>query len=150
MSASRNRGLFVVRGVDEGDGAFVDPATELGDGFRVVDGGGRGRVAAQGRVQGEPLVEALQAQVIDSSQEQSTTAVLDKINGAVLVADRQRQARMQFVADIVQLLLIDTKRARDTEATALNMQLTTWREGRPVNDAFVAGTADALGTWRQP
>jgi hypothetical protein len=76
--------------------------------------------------------------------------VLEKINGAALVADRQRQARLQFVSAIVEQLLIDTKRARDTEATALNMQLTAWRAGPPANRAFVSGTADALRTWRQP
>ena len=47
--------------------------------------------------QEQAAIEALQAQVIDPSQEQSTTAVLEKINGAALVADRQRQARTQFV-----------------------------------------------------
>jgi hypothetical protein len=100
--------------------------------------------------QEQAAIEALQAQVIDPSPEQSTTAVLEKINGAALVADRQRQARLQFVAAIVEQLLVDTKRARDTEATALNMQLATWREGPPVNNAFVSGTGDALRTWRQP
>jgi hypothetical protein len=29
------------------------------------------------------------------------------------------------------------------------MQLVTWRDGQAVNDAFVAGTGDALRTWRQ-
>jgi len=52
--------------------------------------------------------------------------------------------------DIVEQLLVETKRARDTDAALLNMQLTTWRDGRAVNDAFVSGTGDALSTWRQP
>ena len=46
--------------------------------------------------------------------------------------------------------LVETKRARDTEAALLNMQLTTWRDGQAANHAFVAGTGDALRTWRQP
>jgi len=50
----------------------------------------------------------------------------------------------------VEQLIVDTKRARDTDAASLNMQLTTWRDGRAANDAFVAGTGDALRTWRQP
>jgi hypothetical protein len=100
--------------------------------------------------QEQAAIEALQAQVIDPSQEQSTTAVLQKINGAALVADRQRQARTQFVAGILEQLLIDTKRARDTEATALNMQLTTWREAKQTNNALASGTGDALRAWRQP
>src|SRR5207248_6435448 len=90
----------------------------------------------------EAAIEALESQVIDPSQEQSTTAVLEKISGAGLIAARQRQARTQFIAGIVEQLLIDTKRARDTEATAINMQLTAWRDGPSVNAAFAAGTGD--------
>jgi hypothetical protein len=88
--------------------------------------------------------------VIDPSEEQSATAVLEKMSGAALIAARQRQARVQFVASIVEQLLVDTKRARDTDATALNMQLTTWREAGAVNAALAAGVGDALRNWRQP
>lgn len=98
----------------------------------------------------QAAIEALEAQVIDPSQEQSTTAVLEKISGAALIGVRQRQAREQFLVDIVEQLLVDTKRARDTETAVLNMQLTTWRDGRAVNDALASGTGDALRTWRQP
>jgi hypothetical protein len=31
----------------------------------------------------------------------------------------------------------------------LNMQIVQWRDGRAANEAFVAGTGDALRTWRQ-
>jgi hypothetical protein len=51
---------------------------------------------------------------------------------------------------IVEQLLIEGKRARDSEAAAMNMRLVTWRDGRAANEAFVAGSADALRTWRQP
>jgi hypothetical protein len=95
-------------------------------------------------------IEALESQVIDPSQEQSTTAVLDKISGAELIAVRQRQARTQFIVGILEQLLIDTKRARDAEAVVLNMQLATWRDGPPANAAFAAGAGDALRAWRQP
>jgi hypothetical protein len=76
--------------------------------------------------------------------------VLEKISGAALVGARQRQARTQVLTAIVEQLLVDTKRARDADATVLNMQITTWRDATAVNDAFVAGTGDALGRWRQP
>jgi hypothetical protein len=46
--------------------------------------------------------------------------------------------------------LVESKRSRDTEASLMNMQLTTWRIARPANAAFGAGTGDALRTWRQP
>ena len=98
----------------------------------------------------QAAIEALETHVTDPSTTHSTTAVIDTLSGAVLIGARQRQARTQFIADIVEQLLVDTKRARDTDATALNMQLTTWRESRAANNAFAAGTGDALQTWRQP
>jgi hypothetical protein len=95
-------------------------------------------------------IEALERHVLDPSLEQSATAVLDKVSGAALIAARQRQARVQLLAGVVEQLLIDTKRARDADVGAMNMQLTTWRDGRTANEAFVAGSGDALRTWRQP
>jgi hypothetical protein len=109
-----------------------------------------GLLRSNGRRAELAAVEALQRQVTDPSQEQSTTAVLEKINGATLIGARQRQARLQLMTDVVEQLLIDTKRARDTEATSLNMQLTTWRDGDLVNHAFASGTGEALRIWRQP
>ena len=43
-------------------------------------------------------IDALERHVIDPSDAQSTTAVLDKISGAVLVETRQKQARLQLLA----------------------------------------------------
>ena len=79
-----------------------------------------------------------------------TTAVLDKISGAVLIGARQRQARAQLLNGVVEQLLVESKRARDTEASDMNMQLVAWRDRQAVNAAFVAGAGDALRAWRQP
>ena len=95
-------------------------------------------------------ITRLESDVIDPSQEQSATAVLEKLSGAALIGTRQRQARAELLVGIVEQLLVDSKRARDTEASVMNMQLSTWRDGRAANGAFVAGTGDALRTWRQP
>src|SRR6267143_2094686 len=81
-------------------------------------------------------IDALEAQVIDPSDEQSATAVLDKISGAVLIGVRQRQARSQLLAAFVEQLLVDSKRDRDADAAAMNMQLVTWRDRRAANEAF--------------
>jgi len=94
-------------------------------------------------------ISALEGDVLDPSQDQSTTAVLDKLSGSALIADRQRQARIQLLAGVLEQLLIDNKRARDSESGALNMQTQQWLIGQAANDAFVAGTGDALRTWRQ-
>jgi hypothetical protein len=95
-------------------------------------------------------IDALERDVIDPSSIQSTTAVLDKISGAALIGARQRQARIQLLVGMVEQLLVDSKRARDTDTAALAMQMVTWRDGRAASEAFVAGSGDALRTWRQP
>ncbi len=62
---------------------------------------------------------------------------------------RVLEARAELLQDLLEQLLVDSKRARDSEATILNMQIILWRDGQAANDAFVAGTGDALQTWRQ-
>ena len=109
-----------------------------------------GRLRSNGREHEQRAIDSLEAHVVDPSPSQSATAVLDKISGAVLIGARQRQARMQLLADLVEQLLVDGKRTRDTEAGAANMQVVTWRHAQDANHAFVSGTADALRTWRQP
>ena len=109
-----------------------------------------GQLRFNGRKHELPAINALEAHVIDPSNDQSTTAVLDKISGAVLIGARQRQARIQLLAGMVEQLLVDSKRARDTETGMINMQLVTWRERKAAGRAFVAGSGDALRNWRQP
>jgi hypothetical protein len=123
---------------------------ELADAVAMSGLNDTGSLRFNGRKQELPAIDALEAQVIDPSDEQSTTAVLDKISGAVLIGARQRQARSQLLAAFVEQLLVDSKRDRDADAAAMNMQLVTWRDRRAANEAFVAGTGDALRTWRQP
>lgn len=95
-------------------------------------------------------IDGLEQDVTNGTLEQSTTAVLDKISGAVLIGARQREARGQLLTGVVEQLLIETKRARDADAAAMNMQLVTWRDRAAANEALLAGTGDALRTWRQP
>lgn len=95
-------------------------------------------------------IEGLQRDVTNGSLEQSATAVLDKVSGAGLIGARQRQARIQLLDGVVEQLLMENKRARDSETAAMNMQLVAWRDRAAANQAFVAGSGDALRTWRQP
>jgi hypothetical protein len=95
-------------------------------------------------------IDSLERDVVDPSKEQSATAVLDKISGATLVGAQQGQARIQLLTEVLEQLLTDNKQMRDAEATALNMQLVKWRDGVARNAAFVAGSGDALRSWRQP
>ena len=111
---------------------------------------GTGQLRWLGRKHELPAIDALERDVIDPSDEQSTAAVLDKMSGAGLIGARQRQARIQLLVGVLEQLLVDTKRARDTDVAALTMQMVTWRDGQAANEAFVAGSGDALETWRQP
>jgi hypothetical protein len=96
-------------------------------------------------------IRALESHVVDGSEEQSATAVLDKISGAVLIGTRQKQARLQFLAALVEQLLIDNKRARDTEAAMLNMRLGHLRASDDEGGhGLLTGSASALRAWRQP
>ena len=95
-------------------------------------------------------IEALESDTLDPSFTQGTTAVLDKISGASLIRARQQQARIQFMAGIVEQLLVDNKRDRDTEAAAMNMQLERLTYGRAAGTSLVAGAANDLRSWKQP
>ena len=95
-------------------------------------------------------IEALETDTLNPSLTQGATAVLDKISGAGLIRARQQQARIQFLTGIVEQLLVDNKRARDTEAAVMNMQLERLRFGRDAGASLIAGAANELRTWKQP
>ena len=58
---------------------------ELTDAATIADTNGTGQVRFYGRKQELRAIDALERQVLDPSNEQSATAVLDKISGAVLL-----------------------------------------------------------------
>jgi len=108
-----------------------------------------------GRIRGNRRSElntiaALESDVSDENQEQSTTAVLDKISAASLIRARQQETRMELLTALTEQLLVDSKRDRDTEAAAMNMQLGRLNRGRAVAVSLLAGAADDFRSWRQP
>jgi conjugal transfer/entry exclusion protein len=99
----------------------------------------------------QTAVEHLQDDVLSkASGFHDLTAVLDKLSAAELLGRRQDMATNQLLSHALEQLLARNKRERDTEAETINMQLTSWRDSKAANDAFAAGTGDALRTWRQP
>ena len=122
----------------------------LADAVAIAATNDTGQLRLNGRRNELAAIDRLETHVVDPSNEQSATAVLDKIGGAVLIGARQRQARLQLLTGLVEQLLIDSKRNRDSEAASINMQLVTWRDAHHANHAFGAGTGDALRMWRQP
>lgn len=96
-------------------------------------------------------VEALQGDALNPRPEfHEMTAVLDQIAAGELVGRRQDTVTNQLLSHALEQLLARSKRFRDTEATSVNMQLSTWREADAANRALSAGVGDALRTWRQP
>ena len=95
-------------------------------------------------------IEALESDALDPSLTQGTTAVVEKISGATLIRARQQQARVGFLTGVVEQLLIDNKRSRDTEVAAMNMQLQRLTYGSAISGNVTAGAANDLRTWIQP
>jgi hypothetical protein len=95
-------------------------------------------------------ISALERDVIDGSSAQSATAVLDKISGAAVIEARQKQARLHYLTAVVEQLLVDNKRARDTESATMNMQLGRLRSSDESDDGLLSGAGDDLRSWRQP
>ena len=95
-------------------------------------------------------IAALESDVMDGDEEQSMSAVLDKISAGSLLRARQQHTRMELLTALTEQLLVDSKRERDTEAAAMNMQLGRLERGRAVAASLVEGSANDLRTWRQP
>jgi Domain of unknown function (DUF4141) len=99
----------------------------------------------------QQAIQGLESDVLnDLLRYHEMTAILDKIAAGELLARRQDMASNQLLSHALEQLLARSKRERDTEAATINMQLTTWRDAQAANAAFVAGSGDALRTWRQP
>jgi hypothetical protein len=122
---------------------------DIADSMMVKNTHQTGQLRYNGRREIQAIA-ALERHAIDPSQLQSATAVADKISGATLIAARQRQARLQLVTALLEQLLVENKRSRDSEAVGMNMQITHLLDGRRVDQAFTEGAAEALRRWRQP
>ena len=116
----------------------------------IVDGTDQtGRVRGNRRSEVDTIA-ALEGDVSNGDQEQSATAVLDKMSAASLIRARQQDARMELLTALTEQLLVDSKRDRDTEVAAMNMQLGRLNRGRSVAASLLAGSADDFRSWRQP
>lgn len=136
-ATGRNLALSALATIDAADSAMIAGTDQTG----AIRFNGRREIAA---------ADALQRMVIDPSVEQSATAILEKISGAVLLEVRQKQARLQLLGALAEQLVLENKRLRDTEVAALNMQAGRLRKAQTENSRFIAGTADDLRAWRQP
>jgi hypothetical protein len=109
-----------------------------------------GRVRFNGRKEAQ-AIDDLQNDVTDTNDEQSMTAVLEKMSGAALVEAQQKQARVQLINAMLEQLLVDSKRDRDYDAVQMNMLLDGLRDGKRVGgESMINGAAESLRTWRMP
>ena len=145
----------VLAGLDE-DAADIDAALrsalatlDLADSAIIAATHQTGQIRRNRRSE-EDAITALEQDVVDPSNEQSTTAILDKVSAAGLIRGRQQETRLQLLAALNEQLLVDSKRARDTDVAAMNMQLRRLVDGGAVAASLVAGSARDLRTWRQP
>jgi hypothetical protein len=77
-------------------------------------------------------------------------ALLDKINGATMLALRLNETASQLQLHILEQLLVQNKRTRDAEAEAMDAHLFQWRYGAAYGRDLFSRTAAALDSWRQP
>jgi hypothetical protein len=123
--------------LDLADSAIIAGTDQTGR----IRGSRRGEVSA---------IAALEQDVVDPDARQSTTAVLDKVSAAEVIRARQQQTRLQLLGALNEQLLVDAKRTRDADAAVMNMRLMALRDGRALSQRYIAGSADALRSWRQP
>ncbi len=102
-----------------------------------------GRIRANRHYEGD-VVQALEDDVTDPSDAHSTTAVLDKVSAASLIRARQQETRVELLSALTEQLLVESKRERDTEAAAMNMQLGRLTRGRAVAASLRGGSRRGL------
>ena len=78
------------------------------------------------------------------------TALLNKINGATVLALRLNETASQLQLHILEQLLVQNIRARDAEAESMNARLFQSRYGSAYGQDLFSRTAANLDGWRQP
>jgi hypothetical protein len=108
-----------------------------------------GRLRFNGRAEAE-AIRSLQELVTDSRDEDSATAVADKISAGALVEAQNKQAKIQFQAALLEQLLVGSVRARNAAARAANMQFNQMEDDGRMGREGVARATETLQNWRLP
>jgi conjugal transfer/entry exclusion protein len=99
----------------------------------------------------QQAIDALESDVVNGlPRYHEMTAILDKVAAGELIGRRQDMATNQLLSHALEQLLARSKRLRDTEAAAMNMQLLGMRDGRVAGASIVRGAGSDLRNWRQP
>lgn len=98
-----------------------------------------------------PLLQVLQSMQADAFTTDDTfqtqTALLNKINSASVVGLQEGEQTNQFLSSVLEELLVDSKRQRDTEAKVMNAGINQWRYGAAYSQDLFSRTAADLDTW---
>ncbi len=96
-------------------------------------------------------IQNMEDDAVASADEFHTqAALLNKINGATVLALRLNETASQLQLHILEQLLVENKRSRDAEAEMMDAHLFQWRYGAAYGRDLFSRTAAALDSWRQP
>lgn len=101
-----------------------------------------------GKIRGNRRAElnAIAAQVEHLNTDGSATSVLEKISGSGVIRAHQARTRMELSSSLVEFQMVENKRARDAENTALRRRLAAMQ----VPPNMMDGADEDLANWRQP
>jgi hypothetical protein len=95
-------------------------------------------------------IQNMEDDAVASSDEFHTqVALLNKINGATVLALRLNETASELQLHILEQLLVQNKRTRDAEAEIMNARLFQWRYGAAYGSDLFSHTAADLDSWRQ-
>jgi hypothetical protein len=122
----------------------------------MADAAATGSMDIVGRIRSNaPAMESAIAQLESDSLSQdprlnTEVAVLNKINAALLVEIRNQQDTNKLLVSLAENRIVETKRARDAEAAAIENDVAYRAGGRAVLEGLNAGTNTAIRGWRLP
>lgn len=94
-------------------------------------------------------VDHFQSDVLKDDNDESSTAVLDKIAAATLLHLRDQDVQRQLRSAELELELLDTITDRDAATTVMNRFITRKNDKGRTGNSLISG-ADVLATWTQP
>lgn len=96
-------------------------------------------------------IQNMEDDAVASPDEYHTqVALLNKINGATVLALRLNETASELQLHILEQLLVQNKRNRDAEAQMMDAHLFQWRYGAAYGRDLFSRTAAALDSWRLP
>jgi hypothetical protein len=137
-------------------GAQADHARAQFATVEMADSAATGTMDIVGRIRANaPAVEtSIAALEVDSLSDDpalnTEVAVLNKMNAALIVALRNQQDTNKLLVGLAEHRIVDTKRARDAEAAAIENDVAYRAGGRAILEGMNAGTNEALRGWRLP